>query len=311
MSYAPQNCRDNFSPMGNARMYAAFHIYRSYYECPSFNVGMISEELQPDCDDNLIVNYFDDSVGAIAWEWDVNGDDIIDYTIENPSHIYSPGTYDVALTISNGSETLTKVFPQYINFSSNIYETSSVNLKLFIIDTNQNNWEISNSSGEIIYEGGPYDQFGEYNHEFEILQSECYTFTIFDSAGDGLDASNWNLGNEYYELTTDDGTLIHENTDFGYEESTMISTQYLNLDGNKINRLTLFPNPASDFMKINYNNEIPNKYNIYDVNGRLIYSKIIRNEYDLRVNTGVLEKGLYIISIELNHKLENLKFLVN
>ena len=64
-------------------------------------------------------------------------------------------------------------------------------------------------------------------------------------------------------------------------------------------------------MKISYYNEIPNQYNIYDVNGRLIYSKIIRNEYDLRVNTGVLEKGLYIISIELNHKLENLKFLVN
>ena len=37
-----------------------------------------------------------------------------------------------------------------------------------------------------LYEGGPYEQNGEHNHEFDIVQSECYTFTIYDTAGNGL-----------------------------------------------------------------------------------------------------------------------------
>ena len=186
----------------------------------------------PDCDDNLVVNFYDNSVAAESWQWDVDGDDIIDYTDQNPTHNYTPGVYDVALTITNGSETLTKVFPQYINFTSNIYETSKVNLKVFIIDLNENTWELTDDNGTVLYEGGPYDQTGEHNHEFDISQSECYTFTIYDSAGNGLDNYFWTIGSEFYELTTEEGVLIHTNTDFGYEESTMISTQYLSLNNN-------------------------------------------------------------------------------
>ena len=69
-------------------------------------------------------NFSDNSTNAVTWEWDVNGDDVIDYTESNFSHTYeSPGNYDVSLKISNGSETITKVFPNYISFNANIYET--------------------------------------------------------------------------------------------------------------------------------------------------------------------------------------------
>ena len=310
MTYAPQVCRDNFSPMGNARMYAAFHIYRNYYECPSFNVGILSEVSPPDCDDNLVVNFYDNSVAAESWQWDVDGDDIIDYTDQNPTHNYTPGVYDVALTITNGSETLTKVFPQYINFTSNIYETSKVNLKVFIIDLNENTWELTDDNGTVLYEGGPYDQTGEHNHEFDISQSECYTFTIYDSAGNGLDNYFWTIGSEFYELTTEEGVLIHTNTDFGYEESTMISTQYLSLNNILNNSLTLFPNPADNFIQIQYDYLMPDNYSIIDINGRLIESRIIINENDLLIDVRDFEKGLYFIILESSKGINSLKFVI-
>ena len=311
MSYSPQTCRDFFSQEQYAYMYAGYHVYRgTYYKCPSFNVDF-DAEINESCDDYMTVSFTDTSVGATAWEWDVDGDNVIDYTDQNPSHVYTPGVYDVSLKISNGSESITKVFPQFINFSSNIYETSKINLKLFIVDLNENTWDFKDSSGNILYEGGPYDQNGEHNHEFDVVQSECYTFSIYDTAGNGLDGYNWTVGSEYYELTTEQGDLIYTNTNFGSEESKLISTEYLNLNQSDINLISIYPNPANLFIQINYQNILPESYKIFDLNGRLIFSKIINHNNDLKIDVSNFDNGLYFISIQSGQNVNNLKFLVN
>lgn len=310
MSYSPDACTDFFSQEQYAMMYAGYHVFRgTYYKCPSFNVDFDAEVIES-CDDYMTVNFTDTSVGATAWEWDVDGDDIVDYTDQNPSHVYTPGLYDIALKIYNGSESITKVYPQYINFTSNIYETSKVNLKLFIVDLNENTWEFKDSSGNVLYEGGPYEQNGEHNHEFDVVQSECYTFTIYDTAGNGLDGYNWTVGSEYYELTTEEGDLIYTNTNFGSEESKLISTEYLSVNQNSINSISIYPNPADNFIYIRYQNILPESYKIFDLKGRLINSKIINNENDLEINVDTFERGLYFISISSGENMDNLKFLV-
>ena len=310
MSYSPDACTDFFSQEQYAMMYAGYHVFRgTYYKCPSFNVDFDAEVIES-CDDYMTVNFTDTSVGATAWEWDVDGDDIVDYTDQNPSHVYTPGLYDIALKIYNGSESITKVYPQYINFTSNIYETSKVNLKLFIVDLNENTWEFKDSSGNVLYEGGPYEQNGEHNHEFDVVQSECYTFTIYDTAGNGLDGYNWTVGSEYYELTTEEGDLIYTNTNFGSEESKLISTEYLSVNQNSINSISIYPNPADNFIYIRYQNILPESFKIFDLNGRLINSKIINNEDDLEINVSTFERGLYFISISSGENMDNLKFLV-
>lgn len=67
----------------------------------------------------LVVSFTDQSGGSInRWEWDFNGDGVVDSTEQNPSHIYAnPGTYAVSLTVGNGtSDTETKF--HYITVSS-------------------------------------------------------------------------------------------------------------------------------------------------------------------------------------------------
>ncbi len=74
--------------------------------------------------------------------------------------------------------------------------------------------------------------------------------------------------------------------------------------------MILYPNPSDDYIKIRYQNILPNSYKIFDLNGRLINSKIINNEDDLEINVGSFERGLYFISISSGENTDNLKFLV-
>tara|TARA_B100001175_G_scaffold298754_1_gene289583 strand:- start:337 stop:1116 length:780 start_codon:yes stop_codon:yes gene_type:complete len=258
----------------------------------------------------MTVNFFDDSVGAISWEWDVNGDDIVDYTEQNFSHNYTPGVYDVTLKISNENESITKVFPEYINLNSSLFETSKIILKLVVVDTDENTWELKNSNDEIIYSGGPYSETGEHIEELDVIQSECYNFTIYDSSGNGLAANFWTVGTEYYELTTEEGELIRFNQEFEFEETTYISTNYLN--NNEIIKSDFFisPNPSDSFIRINYFDGLPDYFEIYNINGRLIKKGEIYDENDLTISTNDLSGGMYFISIFRGFETEKLKFIV-
>jgi hypothetical protein len=315
MSYSPQSCTNSLTDGQLARMYAGFHTFKSYYECPSFNVDFTSVKDQ-DCDDNMSVDFTDTSIGAVSWQWDIDGDDVINYTTQNPSHTYIPGDYDVTLTITNSSSSsITKVFPNYISYDSSIYETTKVFVIIKVVNgVDQNTWEFTDSSGTIIDSGGPYSSSGEYTHELDVVQSECYTFTIYDTQGDGLSNNN-NLagaaGQEWYELKTDDDVLIHTNTDFGSEESTQISTHYLSLSDLDINNFSVYPNPSEYLLTIKTNgSNIPEKYSIIDINGRIVLDKIVYSESDLSISVGSLESGVYFLNIIAEGKEETIKFIV-
>ena len=135
-------------------------------------------------------------------------------------------------------------------------------------------------------------------------------FTIYDTAGNGLDGYNWTVGRDYYELTTEQGDLVYTNTNFGSEESKLISTDYLNLNQNEINSISIYPNPSDKFIQINYQNILPESYKIFDLNGSLIYSKAINSDRDLKIDVSGFSKGLYFISIQSGQNMNNLKFLV-
>jgi len=144
--------------------------------------------------------------------------------------------------------------------------------------------------------------------------SECYTFTIYDTQGDGLsnnDNSQGAAGQEWYRLQTDTGLIIHVNTNFGSEESTQISTDYLSLSDLDINNFSVYPNPSEYLLTIKTNqSNIPEKYSIIDINGRIILDKIVYSESDLSISVGSLESGLYFLNIIADGKEENIKFIV-
>jgi PKD repeat protein len=114
MSYSRKECRTLFSPQQYARLYATFQTTRNNFNCAGFNIDFVADNTQT-CTNSLTVNFSDNSVGATSWEWDVDGDNVVDYTTQNPTHTYnSDGLYDVTLTIYNATNSITKSESEYI-----------------------------------------------------------------------------------------------------------------------------------------------------------------------------------------------------
>ena len=312
MSYAPQACTNTLSDEQYARMYAGYHAFKNYYACPSLNVNFSSVENAIDCGEQLVVNFSDNSTNAINWEWDIDGDDIIDYTQSSFSHTYeSPGNYDVSLKISDDNETITKVFPNYISFSTNIYETSKIYLNVSIKNgVNENTWELKNGSGSILYSGGPYDSNGLYEHVFDVAL-DCYEFTMYDSAGDGLTNDSFvfgNYGTEYYELLDENNVSIKYGRDFGSEESTSIKNEYLSLSNTMDINFMIYPNPASDFINLKSDSAIDG-YLIYDIKGSLILEGTNNNSNDLTISLKNIYSGIYFVQVKSGTYKETVKFI--
>ena len=313
MSYAPQECTNTITDQQYARMYAGYHAFKNYYACPSLNVSFISEQTAIDCGEQLLVDFSDNSTNSSAWEWDVNGDDVIDYTTQNFSHTYeSPGSYDVSLKISNGSETITKVFPNYISFEANLFETSKIYLNVSVKNgVNQNTWEFKDGSGDVLYSGGPYETASgvdeTYSHEFDT-SSDCYIFTMYDSEGDGLTNDSWNLGSEYYELLDENNVSIKFGRDFGSEESTSIKNEYLGISNSSNINFIIYPNPASDFINLKSDSVI-DSYLIYDIKGSMILKSTKNNSNDLSISLKNIYSGIYFIEIKSGTYKETVKFI--
>ena len=313
MSYAPQECTNTITDQQYARMYASYHAFKNYYACPSLNVSFISEQTAIDCGEQLLVDFSDNSTNSSAWEWDVNGDNVIDYTTQNFSHTYeSPGSYDVSLKISNGSEIITKVFPNYISFEANLFETSKIYLNVSVKNgVNQNTWEFKDGSGDVLYSGGPYETASgvdeTYSHEFDT-SSDCYIFTMYDSEGDGLTNDSWNLGSEYYELLDENNVSIKYGRDFGSEESTSIKNEYLGISNSSNINFIIYPNPASDFINLKSNSVI-DSYLIYDIKGSMILKSTKNNSNDLSISLKNIYSGIYFIEIKSGTYKETVKFI--
>lgn len=68
-------------------------------------------------------------------------------------------------------------------------------------------WNISDSDGDIVLEGGPYSQTQTTFETSTCIPSGCYTLTVNDSYGDGLQYSG-TVGN--YILTDSEGNVLAE-----------------------------------------------------------------------------------------------------
>ncbi|MCI5083138.1 MAG: T9SS type A sorting domain-containing protein [Saprospiraceae bacterium] len=103
-------------------------------------------------------------------------------------------------------EAITNGAPVYLNILTDDYPSETT-------------WEVTNEVGEVIFSGGPYAEEATLFVEELCLDPEaCYTFTIFDSYGDGI-CCGFGEGN-YSILDADDQPLLLDSGEFGDIEST-------------------------------------------------------------------------------------------
>ena len=150
-------------------------------------------------------------------------------------------------------------------------------------------WKVTNYwTGEVIAEGGPYEQAGHtYNEPFEITGDGCYNFTIYDAGGDGL------TGSGAYGLKAGTSTVFSGKR-FGDSESNEFYYEVVANVEEPLDAMTgIYPNPTSGMVYIV--NEGEQVVTIYNMAGQRVYKGLSNG--NLQIDLKVYGAGIYAIQV--------------
>lgn len=227
------------------------------------------------------------------------GSRVFNVSIANPN-----GNTDQRNCNDNDSAT----FNLFQSFAS----TTQVHLTLVPDDYGSEiTWEFRDSGGALIDSGGPYTDGNTtpINESFNVSVDECYAFTIFDSANDGICCG---FGSGSYELKADDNTVMASGGEFAGSEVAKIST--ITLGNNQYfrnDRVTIYPNPSTSELtiKLANGNDLPDAYEVYNLLGQTIVRKDIRHASDLKLDVSSMSNGMYFIKISKEGGAISLPFI--
>ena len=230
-------------------------------------------------------------------------------TIKTLTSTSGSHTFNVELTTINNIEDQKKTD----NIASNTftitrnYAGTNVTFRLQRDDYgSETSWKLTNTSGTVLYQGGPYtDNAASQLPEpillnFTLANNECYTFIIEDSIGDGICCD---YGNGSYSLNAASGQLIASGGSFSSQETTSfkIGESSSGLDFS-LQNIKVYPNPASDHININLvkPEDIPDSYSIINAVGQVLETKEIGLQSDLKVSVSTLSAGYYFLKLSKN-----------
>jgi len=271
--------------------------------------GLPSEEIcgnQVQADINIENNGLDPITSAtITYQFNSEPLQVVNWTgnllngeseiIASPVLTLNEGNNQIIATISNPNG-IPDEFGGNNSTSRNVqktlsYDTSQVFLELLTDDYgNETTWTFADENGTVFIQGGPYPDNVTINETFNVNDNTCYTFTINDTAADGICCG---FGAGSYELTTDSGDVIFQGGEFGNVEVTYLGINTnLNAESFNLTSLSLYPNPTSDVLYIETSLETLNSI-IYDING-----KVILESNQKEIDLSRVSVGIYFIKIQ-------------
>lgn len=188
-------------------------------------------------------------------------------------------------------------------------------------------WELTDESGAVLYSGGPYEDgeftqnpwtgevtvtyMDELDTQAFTLGDGCYTFSIYDSFGDGICIGGDAVPdvNGYYALSSN-GEEFANSCDYGNGESLTFTINALSTQEFQLNQtISIYPNPSKGILNIKTTSDLPDNYTIYNVLGQVVSSKSIRSNADLMINTSEFSNGMYFIKINKNDQAISIPFI--
>jgi len=196
--------------------------------------------------------------------------------IENPNGEDDEFPYnDTIATIIESSEDVSSPITVVIKLDGTPEETS---------------WEISNSTGDILYSGGNYTEPNVFVTEsLSLPDADCYTFKIYDSEGNGL------AGTGLYKLMSG-STIFQTGKNYGFYDEVQFEIGLVGFDPKSmINEVNIYPNPATNTINIKTYYNI-NHLSVFNNSGQKVYEIKARTN-NLNVDVSDLEAGVYSLKI--------------
>lgn len=179
-------------------------------------------------------------------------------------------------------------------------------------------WQIKDATGAIKYSGGPYAGKPSetlplpavITQNWTLANNQCYTFTIFDSTGDGICCFG---GEGFYNIKSTNGsTLVASGASYGSIDNRHFTTNTLGTDTfEALNDIYLYPNPTKGIININVPNDfgIPNRLTVANSLGQIVDQKEVSTVADLTLNTSSLSNGIYFITLAKDDQTKTLQFI--
>ncbi|MCD4697427.1 MAG: T9SS type A sorting domain-containing protein [Bacteroidales bacterium] len=183
------------------------------------------------------------------------------------------------------------------------------NIFLFLkLDNNPEEitYELKNSAGNVLYSGGPFANPMEMVKDtFYLDLDDCYTFYIYDEAGDGL------TGGGFFALRESNFSLIYENNEFANtEELVQFSVDLVSVDEKEeMEAFSVFPNPFEDITHVSFvlENSEDAELIFYNLIGEQVLT-VPMKEYEagrnvITLDASAFNTGIYFINLKIGDRV--------
>ena len=253
------------------------------------------------------ISYYFDSETSTSTSWTgnlANGESVV---VATPTYSnLSEGSHSFTINVSNPNgiadeNTLNDSF--VFNFEvSPAYTTSTVVFNILTDNYgDETTWSLTDSSGNEVSSGPatPYADDTTYQETITIPNfNECYTFTIFDSAGDGI-CCGW-FGDGSYNLEDENANVIIIGGEFSTSESVVFSAQNpLSVNEFGLDSLIdVYPNPVNDNLTIKMTNVNENvDYEIFNTLGQQMAKGNLAANSTHTLQMSSYQTGIYFVKL--------------
>lgn len=237
-----------------------------------------------------------------SYSWSGNLAPLAVATVSLPSVNVAPGNHTITATTANPNGAADGNAAN--NGTSGSFITGDVNTALnFQLKTDdfgtETTWEVTDNNGATLYYGGPYPDVSTgqtYNIPICLIDG-CYTLTLYDQFGDGLDGQ---AVSGDMKLTNADGTVTYAdlmNPNFGYDEAFNFCIGDVGIGEEGAVKVEVFPNPSAGIFNVRFDNEEERKITVYNTIGEAI-STINTKAQQLDINIANHSAGLYILQVQ-------------
>ena len=214
-------------------------------------------------------------------------------------------TLNVAISDPNGVADITTDNSGTNNFSASLTSALAYDYTVTVNLTtdryaSETTWELTDGSGAVIASAGPWADLAANGTtvqtpvDVNISANECYTFTIYDTYGDGIN-SGYGVGS--FSVEDQQGNVMTSGGNFSSEDFGLFKTSSeAGISEIAFENLTIYPNPASDVLNVEFNVDAEEvSVSILDLSGRMIATE--NGSTAVTFNVGDLASGSYLVRI--------------
>ena len=191
-------------------------------------------------------------------------------------------------------------FPENINFGVKI-------------DANPGDvtWNITDSEGAIVAEGGPYTNTGFQISPVSLPEVGCYSLYLNDASGQGLSGG-------FYLITDEDNEIIWEGNDFTYSAMADLARgMIVDIEEEMTAEdISIHPNPITNNANIEFNliNSSNVMVSVFDLLGKKVADlhngELSNGAHTIQFSSADMQQGIYFVKIQMNNQVITKKVLV-